>query len=257
MSTPLALRYFEHEAAVYRRLWRSSLASSFLAPILFLAAIGGTLGHSIDRHGAAHLGVGYLEWLTPGLLASNAMQVGVNDCLHPVLAGFKWVRFFFAASATPLRPGDIVTGKLAWVAVRLGLVSAVYVVVAWAAGGVRSPLIIAAIPVAVITGLAFGAPLSAWSASREQDQSFSAIQRFGVLPLFLFSGTFFPVRQLPAVVRPLAYLSPLWHGVSLCRSLALGHVGFAAAVGHLAVLVGLILIGVNLARGVFERRLTP
>ncbi|MHB8464220.1 MAG: ABC transporter permease [Acidimicrobiales bacterium] len=257
MATPLAVRYVEHELVVYRRTWRSSVASSFLAPILFLAAIGGTLGRSIDRHGVAHLsGVGYLVWLAPGLLASNAMQVGVNDCLHPVLAGFKWVRFYVAAAATPLRPGDIVTGHLCWVAIRLTLVSAAYVLVAAIAGAASSAWIIAAVPAAVITGLAFAAPIAAWSATREQDQSFVAIQRFGVLPLFLFSGTFFPIDQLPAVVRPIAYISPLWHGVSICRAVALGHVGTAALAGHLAVLVSMIVTGGWLARRMFERRLS-
>jgi lipooligosaccharide transport system permease protein len=258
MSTPLAVRYLEHEITVYRRLWRSSITSSFLAPMLFLAAIGGTLGHSIDKHGVAHLGgVPYLVWLAPGLLASNAMQIGVNDCLWPVLAGFKWVRFYYAASATPLRPGDIVTGYLTWVSIRLTIVSTAYVIVAWVAGAVRSPWILAAIPAAVLTGLAFAAPIAAWSSTRDRDQSFSAIQRFAILPLFLFSGTFFPVSQLPGIVRPVAYLSPLWHGVTLCRSLALGHVWVPGAVGHVGVLVALVVFGVVVARTTFTRRLTP
>lgn len=256
MATPLAVRYLEHELTTYRRTWRSSIASSFLSPLLFLAALGGTLGRSIDRHGVAHLGgVGYLVWLAPGLLASNAMQVAVNDCTHPVLAGFKWVRFYLAAAATPLRPGDIVTGYLAWVAIRLTAVSSAYVIVATLFGATRSAWIIAAIPVAVVTGLAFGAPLTAWAATRDQDQSFTAIQRFGVLPLFLFSGTFFPIDVLPSAIRPLAWLSPLFHGVTVCRSLALGHADAASTTGHLAVLVAMIVVGVLVARRLFERRL--
>jgi lipooligosaccharide transport system permease protein len=88
MSSP-AVRYLEHELTVYRRLWRSSLASSFLAPILFLAAIGGTLGKSIDHHGVGQFGgVSYITWLAPGLLAANAMQIGVNESMWPVLGGF-------------------------------------------------------------------------------------------------------------------------------------------------------------------------
>jgi lipooligosaccharide transport system permease protein len=256
MGTPLSIRYLEHELVAYKRTWRSSIASSFLAPMLFLAAIGGTLGRSIDRHGVAHLsGVGYLAWLAPGLLASNAMQVGVNDCLHPVLAGFKWVRFYVAAAATPLRPGDIITGHLAWVAIRLTLVSIAYVIVTAVAGATTTIWIVAAIPAAVLTGLAFAAPIAAWSATRDQDQSFVSIQRFGILPLFLFSGTFFPVDQLPAAVRPVAYVSPLWHGVSLCRSIALGRVGAAAAAGHVVVLLALTVGGIALARRMFQRRL--
>jgi lipooligosaccharide transport system permease protein len=256
MVTPLAVRYLEHEIVVYRRIWRSSIASSFLAPMLFLAAIGGTLGSTIDKRGAGHLGgVSYLVWLAPGLLASNAMQVAVNESTWPVLAGFKWVRHYFAAAATPLRPGDIVVGYQLWVAVRLATVSAVYIIVATAAGAVTSVWIVAAIPMATLTGLAFSAPVSAWSATRDRDRSFSAIQRFGILPLFLFSGTFFPVGQLPAATRPVAYLSPLWHGVSVCRSLALGRISLPSTLGHTAFLTALVAVGIVLARRAFERRL--
>jgi len=256
MATPPAARYLEHELVVYRRLWRSSLASSFLAPILFLAAIGGTLGHAIDRHGAANLGgVGYLQWLAPGLLAANAMQIAIQECFHPVLGGFKWSRHFIAAAATPLRSGDIVVGWLSWVALRTTLVSAVYVFVAAVFGAVHSPEMVVAIPVAALTGMAFAAPATAWSATRQQDDSFSALQRFFVLPLFLFSGAFFPISQLPAGIRPIAYLLPLWHGVALCRALALGRAGLWASIGHVGVLVAFIVAGGVGSVVAFRRRL--
>jgi lipooligosaccharide transport system permease protein len=255
MASPAA-RYLEHELVVYRRLWRSSLASSFLAPILFLAAIGGTLGKAIDRHAVGQFGgVGYLAWLAPGLLAANAMQVAIQECFHPVLGGFKWTRHFIAASATPLRPVDIVEGWLAWVVLRAMLVSAVYVAVAGAFGALRSGWVVLAVPVAALTGLAFAAPATAWSATRERDESFSALQRFAVLPLFLFSGAFFPIGQLPAAVRPVAYVLPLWHGVVLCRALALGRAGLWASVGHIAVLGAYALVGAVAAVWAFQRRL--
>jgi len=256
MASPAPVRYLEHELTVYRRLWRSSLASSFLAPVLFLAAIGGTLGSSIDRHGANRFGgVGYLAWLAPGLLAANAMQVAIQECFHPVLGGFKWTRHFIAAAATPLRPVDIVEGWLTWVLLRAALVSAVFVAVAGVFGALRSPWVIAAVPVAALTGLAFAAPATAWSATRERDESFSALQRFVVLPLFLFSGAFFPISQLPAGVRPVAYVLPLWHGVVLCRALALGTAGGWSAVGHLAVLGAYATVGGVAAVLAFQRRL--
>jgi lipooligosaccharide transport system permease protein len=256
MATPPAARYLEHELVVYRRLWRSSLASSFLAPILFLAAIGGTLGHSIDRHGVARLGgVGYLQWLAPGLLAANAMQIAIQECFHPVLGGFKWTRNFIAAAATPLRPTDIVVGWLSWVALRTTLVSAVYVLVAVVFGAAHSPEMVVGIPVAALTGMAFAAPATAWSATRQQDESFSALQRFFVLPLFLFSGAFFPISQLPVGIRPIAYLLPLWHGVALCRALALGRAGLWASLGHVGVLLAFTLAGGAAAVVAFRRRL--
>jgi lipooligosaccharide transport system permease protein len=256
MATPAPVRYLEHELTVYRRLWRSSLVSSFLAPVLFLAAIGGTVGKSIDRHGVGHFGgATYIEWLAPGLMAANAMQVAVQECFHPVLGGFKWTRTFLAAATTPLTPDDIVTGWLTWVGLRALLVSSVYLLVAAAFGAVPSATAILAIPVAALTGLAFAGPATAWAATRERDESFSTLQRFGVLPLSLFSGGFFPITQLPAAVRPIAYVLPLWHGVVLCRALSLGHAGWAASLGHVAVLAGYAGVGTAFAVVTFRRRL--
>ncbi len=248
------LRYLEHQLVVYRHVWRSSIASSFLAPVLFLAAIGGTLGSSIDKH--SHLGgVGYLAWLAPGVLAANAMQTAVNESLYPVLGGFKWTRTFVGAAATPLTSRDIVGGWLVWVWLRVTLVCTVFVAVAGLFGALRSGWVVLAIPVGALTGLAFAAPTTAWSATRERDQSFTMLQRFAVLPLFLFSGAFFPISQLPVAIRPVAYVLPLWHGVALCRALALGAAGLWASVGHVVVLGAYAAVGTVLAMAAFERRL--
>jgi len=256
VATPAPVRYLEHELTVYRRLWRSSLVSSFLAPVLFLAAIGGTVGKSIDRHGVGHFGgATYIEWLAPGLMAANAMQLAIQECFHPVLGGFKWTRNFLAAAATPLQPDDIVTGRLTWVAIRSLLISGAFLLVAAAFGAVTRAEAILAVPVAALTGLAFASPATAWAATRERDDSFSSVQRFAVLPLFLFSGAFFPISQLPVAVRPLAYALPLWHGVVLCRALALGHAGLWASVGHVAVLACYTVAGTLAAVWAFRRRL--
>jgi lipooligosaccharide transport system permease protein len=256
MTTPLPVRYLRHELAVFRRLWRSSLTSSFLAPILFLLAIGGTLGKSIDRHGVGSLGgVSYLSWLAPGLLAANAMQIAMMESTHPVLSGFKWTKHFIAAAVTPLRPVDVVGGRLTWMLLRTTMVSTVFVAVAAVFGAIDSAWGIVAIPVAGLTGLAFAAPTTAWAATREGDESFSALQRFVMLPLFLFSGAFFPITQLPVAIRPFAYVLPLWHGVVLCRALSLGRASVAASVGHLAVLAAYAGAGALLSVVAFDRRL--
>jgi lipooligosaccharide transport system permease protein len=256
VATPAPARYLEHELTVFRRLWRSSVVSSFLSPVLFLAAIGGTVGKAIDRHGVGRFGgATYIEWLAPGLMAANAMQVAIQECFHPVLGGFKWTRTFIGAAATPLEPGNIVVGKLAWVGIRSLLISGAYLLVAALFGAVTRAAAVWAVPVAALTGLAFAAPAAAWAATRERDDSFSAIQRFGVLPLFLFSGAFFPISQLPAAVRPLAYALPLWHGVVLCRAIALGHAGGWAALGHVLVLALYIVAGAVASIWAFDRRL--
>jgi lipooligosaccharide transport system permease protein len=256
-----ALRQAEHELMTFKRRWRGSLVTSFLSPLLFLGAMGLGLGESIDRgtgSGAASLGgVPYLAFLVPGLLASSSMQVGASDSLWPVQGGFAWQRFFHASAATPLRPVDILLGWLAWVAVRLLISAALFLAVAAALGGVKSPLAVLAVPAATLTGLAFAAPLTAFTATRKGDTAFPLIMRFGVLPLFLFSGAFFPVSQLPALLRPLAWATPLWHGVDLCRSLTLGTVEAGPVLLHLAVLLGFTAAGIAWGARTFTRRLSP
>ena len=232
----------------YRRTWRGSIYSSVLNPLLYLGAMGLGLGTLVDAHGRADLGgVSYLAFLAPGLLAAAAMQTGVGESTYPVFGSVKWNKTYQAAVASPLRPSDVFHGHLLFVTLRLTMNSALFMAVAAAFGALRSPWVIAALPVAVLTGLAFAAPIEAWAVTRQKDTSFAVIFRFGLIPLFLFSGTFFPITQLPAWIRPVAYATPLWHGVALCRALSLGtadlggalvHVGYLAAVAAVAIAVG-------------------
>ena len=122
-------------------------------------------------------------------------------------------------------------------------------------GAVTGPTAVLAVPAALLTGLAFAAPIAAFSATQKDANGFNALFRFGVIPLFLFSGTFFPVAQLPALLQPLAYVTPLWHGVDLCRSLALGTAEPAMTLVHLAYLGTMTAVGVAAALVTFRRRL--
>ena len=118
----------------------------------------------------------------------------------------------------------------------------------------RSPGLLPAVAFAVLTGLAFGPPIAAWASTRQTDNAFVAVQRFVIVPMFLFAGAFYPVAQLPAWLRPLAYVTPLWHGVELCRGAVLGTLGLAEALVHLAVLAR-PAAGYLVCRRTFARRL--
>ncbi len=243
------MRYWMYQ---YKRTWRGSITTSFLYPVLYLAAMGLGLGSLIKGRVD---GVRYLDFLAPGLLASTAMQIGGNEAMYPVMAAVKWLRTYFAMLATPLTVIDVLVGHLAWIALRLVMVTSIYLVIMAAFGTVHSPLAILALPVGVLTGLAFAAPIAAFAAAQQNDTGFSTIYRFGLIPLFLFSGTFFPITQLPGWLQPIAQATPLYHGVALCRSLVLGHVGLAGAGAHLAYLVALTLVGFALAIRTYRRRL--
>lgn len=252
---PLWLRSYGYWSYQYKRIWRSSITTSFLYPILYLAAMGVGLGSLIDKHVHGVGGVSYLNFVAPGLLAATAMQIGANEAMYPVMGAIKWYRSYFAMLATPIRVVDVLRGHLAWIATRLTLVSAIYLAVIAAFGVVRSPWAVLALPAAVIAGMAFAAPIAAFAATQDKDVGFTTIYRFVLIPLFLFSGTFFPVSELPGWLQPVAYATPLYHGVSLCRGLVLGTAPLWSSVGDAAYLVALAAAGYWLARGTFSRRL--
>jgi lipooligosaccharide transport system permease protein len=163
--------------------------------------------------------------------------------LWPVLAGTKWLRYFHGMVATPVRPSDVYVGYVLWIGVRAAVAAVVFLAVATVLGGVVSVWAVFAVPAAALTALAFGAPLTAYSATRDNDVTFSLIIRVGVVPLFLFSGTFFPVDQLPPLLRSLVVLSPLWHGVELCRTATTGQGSLVEVVIHTTVLIVVVVVG--------------
>lgn len=254
--TTRALRVVEANARFYRKTWRGSVISTFLSPILFLLAMGVGLGTLV---GDVDLGNGqtatYLAFVAPGLLAATAMQTGAGDGAWPVMAGLKWRKSYHAAVSTPVGSRDLVTGHLGWVSIRLTFVLVVYAVAIWAFDALPLGRALLAVGPAVLTGLAFAAATTAYAASLENDTGLSNMFRFGIVPLFLFSGTFFPISQLPDWMEPVAYATPLWHGVSMSRSLALGVPTAIPAWISVAYLVVMFAIGAALAVRRFRERL--
>ncbi|HSF87381.1 MAG TPA: ABC transporter permease [Acidimicrobiia bacterium] len=249
MTTRGALRYFETRARVYRHVWRGSMISTFLNPIMFLAAMGLGLGSLVDEGpGAATLeGVSYLAFLAPGLMAATAMQAAAGDSSWPVMAGIKWLKTYDAALATPVGVPDLVTGHVAFVTVRVVFASGVYGLIAAGFGALSVPSALLATLPAGLTGLAFAAPVTAYTASLQRETGLTALFRFGIVPMFLFSGTFFPISQLPGYMQPLAYLTPLWHGVELTRAAALATSPAWNPVAHVLVLIVFTVAGTILA----------
>ena len=254
--TSTAIRVLEHQLLVYRRTWRGGVFTTFLAPVLFLASMGLGLGTFVDQSTSGALeGVPYLVFLAPGLLAGQAMQTGANESMYPVMSAITWNRTFHSMTAAPLTSWDVVVGMSLWLVVRLAIVSGVFVAVAILFGASALGPGVVMIPVAILTGLAFAIPIMAFTATRRTDAAFPLINRFIIVPLFVFSGTFFPIDQLPWFLHPIAWLTPLWNGVSLARGVSLGGLDPVVAVWNLAVLLGYTAAGLAVARVTFRRRL--
>ena len=257
MTTAVAsARVFTRNWLVYRRLWHRSIAFGFLQPLMFLTAMGVGIGSLISaQQQDAFGGFPYLHWLGPGLLSAMAMQTATFESTYPIMNKIMWGRNYEAMLSTPLNVRSLVGGELAWVAFRIGTLAAVFLVVLTILGITRTPLAVLAVPVAMLTGVAFSACLIAFTATQRNDVGFSAIFRFVINPLFLFSGTFFPLTQLPDALRAVAWATPLFHAVELIRGLILGSLDLQVAPLHLAYLVAMAAIGAVLADRLLQRRM--
>ena len=217
-----AARLLQRNLLVYRRTWRGSLFGSFLTPLLYLTAMGIGLSQLMARGGSTALGgVPYLDFLGPGILASSCMQTASFESTYPIMGKISWRKNYEAILATPMEVHHLLIGELGWIGFRLTTMATVFMVVLTLFGIPRSPLALLAIPAAVLTGLAFSAPIIAFAATRHNDSGFAALFRFVINPLFLFSGTFFPVSTLPDTVEWIAAATPLYHGVALVRGAVL------------------------------------
>lgn len=253
-----AIRIVQRNALVYRHVWRGSLFTSFAQPVGFLLAMGLGVGHLVDG-GAATLpgGVSYLEFLAPGLLAAACMQTAAFESTWPVHAKIGERHNYDAIDATPMTLWDVVVGELAWMAVRLLSVSAAYMAALALFGLVHSPRALLAIPAAMLNGLAFSAPLIAFSVASRRPNAFNVVFRFVLTPLFLFSGVFFPISQLPPFLQRVAVFTPLLHGVELVRGILLNTLDARAAVVHAGYLAVLAAGSAVAGRVTLDRRLHP
>jgi lipooligosaccharide transport system permease protein len=227
----------------------------FLSPLLFLLSMGLGLGSLVDRSAGGVGGVPYLQFVVPGILAAQAMWVAMSESTYQVLGAIRWDMKYHAMLATPIGVEDILVGHLAFVAVQVASATAIFLGVAALFGSFSSWWVLLALPITVLTGMAFAVPIFAFTATQETPDGFNILYRFIMTPLFLFSGTFFPVDQLPVFLRPVAWVTPLWHGVDANRSLALGSPHLAGVLGHTAYLLVVIAIGAWLARRAFTKRL--
>jgi len=255
ISVALPLRDFEDWVMQYPRAWRGTAITSIINPVFYLGALGVGLGTLVNKSAGADLGVPYIDFVAPGMLAATAMTIASGEASWPVMGSIKWTRQYFAMLATPIGTRDIVLGHQLWMTVRVASTSVVYLAVIAAFGGVNSIYGILALPAAVLLGAAFTTPFAAYAATVDSDAAFVPINRFIVVPMFLFSGTFFPVSRLPLPLEWLAYATPLWHGVELCRMFTLGHVHVLAALRHIAYLLLFVVIGYAWALRTYAARL--
>jgi len=228
-------------------------------PVLYLVSIGLGVGAYIDKNtgGMGVDGVSYITFLAPALLATAAIQGAIDESVYPTLEGFKWNKTFFSMNATPLSGNHIATGVFLNSLIRVIFTAVIYWFVMLAFGVLESPRAWLAIFTAVMAGAAFGAMMQALAGMLEnEDIFFTVLQRFVIMPLFLFSGTFYPLTNMPIYLQWIGWISPLWHATELGRWLTYGHeISSLMLYTHFIFLNSLLLFGVIASRRIFTRRL--
>ncbi|MGH2393718.1 MAG: ABC transporter permease [Candidatus Limnocylindria bacterium] len=239
-----SLRLIERNLFVYRHGWLVIL-SGFFEPLFYLLGIGfglGALVGSISGPGGQE--IPYQLFVAPALLASASMNGAINESTFNFFFKLNYNKTFTSILSTPLSAGDIAVGELAWALIRGGLYAVGFMVVMVVFGLVVSPWVVLAVPAALLVGFAFGAVGMAATSFMKTWQDFDLIQLV-VLPLFLFSATFFPIETYPDALRVIVQLTPLYQGVDLVRSLTIGvispillfHVLYLVAMGAIGLAV--------------------
>jgi lipooligosaccharide transport system permease protein len=228
-------------------------------PVLYLVSIGLGVGAYIDKNtgGMGVDGVSYITFLAPALLATAAIQGAIDESVYPTLEGFKWNKIFFSMNSTPLSGNHIAMGVFLNSLIRVIFTAVIYWFVMLAFGVLESPRAWLAIFTAVMAGAAFGALMQALAGMLEnEDIFFTVLQRFVIMPLFLFSGTFYPLTNMPIFLQWIGWISPLWHATELGRWLTYGHeISSLMLYTHFIFLNSLLLFGVIASRRIFTRRL--
>lgn len=231
------------------------LAYAVGQPLIYLIAMGLGLGalvsESVD-------GVDYLLFVAPALLISTIVMSVSGEMTYPVMSGFKWDRLYYGPAASAISPGQIALGHFLGVMIRFLFQATIFWLIMLAFDAAPGQWSWVLIPIGVLTAAAFGAPLQAYASTlTDEGFQFTFIQRFIVMPMFLFAGTFFPLSVMPVYLQWIGWISPIWHGTQLARVVSYGaDLSLSMAVLHVSFLVG--LTGLGLVWGVrsYTRRLS-
>ncbi len=218
MRIKRAFRVWQRHATVYTKLYLSSIALNFVEPVLYLAALGLGLGAYVKEIN----GVQYINFIAPGIIASSAMFAATYECSYGTYVRMTYQKTFDAILATPVNVDDLIAGELIWGATKSVLYGTIIMIVISLFGLVASPFIIAVIPLLFFCGLIFAEISLIFTAIVPGIDSFNYFYTLFMTPMFLFSGIFFPIESLPKLVGKIAFFTPLYHLVNICRAFSSG-----------------------------------
>jgi lipooligosaccharide transport system permease protein len=244
-----AARVLERNVMAYRRTWLI-LVSGFFEPVFYLLSIGVGISKLLTQHLHAPSGapISYTAFIAPALLASSAMNGAIFDSTFNMFFKLKYAKTYDAILATPVGVQDIALGEIAWALLRGAMYAVAFLIVMAVMGLVHSWLALLALPAVVLIGFAFAGLGMAGTSFMRSWQDFQYVT-LAIMPLFLFSATFYPLGRYPSWLQVVVQATPLYHGVALMRALVLGGAGWSE-VGHAAYLaaVGVICLRITARR---------
>ena len=236
MNIRRAFRVWQRNFTVYTKLYKSSIALNFVEPILYLTAMGFGLGafvHEIN-------GVPYINFIAPGIIASSSMFAAIYECTYGTYVRMTYQKTFDAILATPVNINDLVAGEIMWGATKSLIYGTTIIIVISLFGLVDSPLILFVVPVLFLTGLIFSEISVIFVAIVPGVDSFNYFYTLFMTPMFLFSGIFFPLDNLSPIFAKIAFFTPLYHLVNICRGLSSGR--FSGCIYDLVWVVAVVIM---------------
>ena len=244
----------ERSMVVYRRGWLM-FVSGFFEPLFYLLSISVGAGKLVGDVEIGGRMVDYATFVAPAFLAASAMNGAVIDSTFNVFHKLRYAKTYDAVLATPMTPGDVVVGEIAWALLRGVIYATTFAVVMVALGLADSPWFVTSVPIAVLIGFAFAGVGMAVTTYMRGWADFEFVF-LATMPMFLFSGSFFPLSRYPSALRVIVQLTPLYHGVELERAAASGRFGLGSLVDA-AYLLALGAVGLVVAARRIERLLRP
>ena len=240
--------------------WKAIIAAVDVGnPFFYLIAVGIGIGVLVEQGSGTSgtNGIKYIAFIAPALLANTAITGIMDETVFPTIEGFKWRKLFFAQNSTPITGRQIAIGVYLAALCRAIFSVSVYYILLLAFDVVNFGISVLLMPIAVLGGGAFGAlMLFAAAKIEKEDQFFNILGRLVIMPMFLFSGTFFPLSSMPIYLQPIGWISPLWHATELGREAAFDYgISSLMVIVHLAFLITMLVTGLTLATRQFEKRL--
>ncbi|HHU37939.1 MAG TPA: ABC transporter permease [Propionibacterium sp.] len=248
------LHYSRYRQAAEKPFFWTAFVTAIGNPVLYLVAMGMGLGSLVQGDVD---GVSYLWFVAPGLLVATVVSTGAQFGTWPIFGGFKWMKNYLAAQATPVEPWQMAVGEGLAISVRMFVQAFLFWLIGLAFGAWPGAASLLVVPIAMLASMAMFTPLMAYSATLEEEGlQFNFVQRLIVMPMFLFAGTFFPLASMPAYLQWIGWVSPMWHGTQLARIVSYGMENPPwLTVVHVVFLVGCIVGGLLVAARTFTRRL--